>query len=191
MSRLRRGVHVEAGFSLIEVLVSVSLMSVVMAIAGGSIVNAMQAQRKQVERTDTVNDMTIAFERVSTELRGADPVQNASGTTVTAVVPQANQTTTTTFTLVSVGAGLHRLDATTTVQDTVAGTTTSTRVLLDRLTDNAGNGIFTYFDAAGATLAAPIVESQVHRVRMRLVVDLPELTDTIDISNDIVVRNAG
>ncbi len=70
--RLRR--RGEEGATLAELLTVMAVSSVVMAFIAGTIVNALGAQRRQTAQVAALNDAKLAFERVTRDIRAADPL---------------------------------------------------------------------------------------------------------------------
>lgn len=70
--RTRRSV--DDGFSLIELLVTITLTAVVGAIVLSGLVQVFQSNARAQDRIDAFNQMQIAMERMTRELRAADPV---------------------------------------------------------------------------------------------------------------------
>ena len=68
----------EDGVSMIEMLVGVVIMAIAMSIASLSTVHALKVQRRQVAEVDTVNRTRIVMERMTRELRAANPLLAAS-----------------------------------------------------------------------------------------------------------------
>jgi prepilin-type N-terminal cleavage/methylation domain-containing protein len=73
--RLGRREGSEAGFTLVEMMVVIMLLSVVGSIVMGVLVNSMRQAAKQDDRTRTLNEAKVAMERVTREIRGANEIK--------------------------------------------------------------------------------------------------------------------
>ena len=69
-----RRLQEEAGFTLVELLTVLALSSVVLAFVTGTVVHALQTQRRQLAEVTALDDSKVALERVTRDLRGADPL---------------------------------------------------------------------------------------------------------------------
>ena len=57
-----------------ELLTAIGVSAVVLAFVTGTVVDALRAQRRQTAQVEALNDAKVAFERVTRDLRGADPL---------------------------------------------------------------------------------------------------------------------
>lgn len=73
----------EAGFALVELLVVMALMLIVGGIVVNGIVAGLRASERGRQRVVALTDLERAAERMARDLRFADPVDAATGTTVT------------------------------------------------------------------------------------------------------------
>jgi prepilin-type N-terminal cleavage/methylation domain-containing protein len=73
-----RRLDAEDGVTMIEMLVGVVIMAIAMSIASLSTVHALKVQRRQVAEVDTVNRTRIVMERMTREIRAANPLLAAS-----------------------------------------------------------------------------------------------------------------
>jgi prepilin-type N-terminal cleavage/methylation domain-containing protein len=65
----------DAGFTLVEMMVVIMLLSVVGSIVMGVLVSSMRQAAKQDDRTRTLNEAKVAMERVTREIRGANEIK--------------------------------------------------------------------------------------------------------------------
>ncbi|MDP8971547.1 MAG: prepilin-type N-terminal cleavage/methylation domain-containing protein [Actinomycetota bacterium] len=194
MSGIRRRLPDERGFTLVELLVTMSLSLIVVAIATGSVIQALQTQRRQVRQVAIQAEANKALERMTRELRAANPLLGTPSAEQAMVqVTRGSVRTTTTYTLVPTTPGRQRIDQTRTVEDLAASPVTSsttTTTLLDGLALPAGAALFTYHGDDGAPLTtAPISPAAVRSVTVRLVLALPETSAVLDLGNEIMLRN--
>ncbi|MGI8575655.1 MAG: PulJ/GspJ family protein [Egibacteraceae bacterium] len=194
LSSLRHRLGAEEGFSLIELLVVIVLMSVVGGMVTQGIVTGMRTTRKATARVEAVAELQRTLARTTREIRAACPVRASMPTptdptgTVTADrlvvdIERAGEDWRYFYTLDSVtGDLLERRDR----YD--AGTATWVTELGPRavITDVANTDLFTYYDKAFAATSNP---RAVHRIEVRVDRDLPE-QDPIEVSTLVAVRNA-
>lgn len=86
VARLRRPGHAEAGYTLIELLVVLVILGIIGTIVTSTIVNSMQATRREQDRVFTVATAQTALERLSRDVRTADPLVAANLNDVTMLV---------------------------------------------------------------------------------------------------------
>jgi type II secretory pathway pseudopilin PulG len=68
----------EEGVTLAELLTVMAVLSVVMGFITATVVNALGAQRRQTAQVTALNDAKLAFERVTRDIRAADPLRVAA-----------------------------------------------------------------------------------------------------------------
>jgi prepilin-type N-terminal cleavage/methylation domain-containing protein len=76
----------DAGMTLIELLVTMILMGVIGSVVTAGVVSSMQDQRRAKSRLDAVSSTQRALERVTKDLRAADPLVAADARSVTTLV---------------------------------------------------------------------------------------------------------
>jgi prepilin-type N-terminal cleavage/methylation domain-containing protein len=91
MTWLRRRLGAQDGFSLVELLVVMAVFGIVAAIATGSVVQSLRVHREQSERVEQLNRTRVALERVTREIRGANPVLTAEANLLELRTQRANQ----------------------------------------------------------------------------------------------------
>jgi uncharacterized protein (TIGR02599 family) len=173
----RRG---EEGFTLVEFLVAMSISAVMLAFVTGTVVSALRAQRRQTAQVAALNDAKLAFERVTRDIRGADPLQEATSDRIRLDV-RLNDTTIRTVTYQRV-AGARTLTAT--------EGATGARTLVANLV--AGQPLFTFHlaDGSTATSASALELRSVLSVTVRLQVEPEGGGRVVDMTNRVVLRNA-
>jgi prepilin-type N-terminal cleavage/methylation domain-containing protein len=180
MQRLRtRLQRDDSGFTLIELLVAIGLSVLVTAVAGSTIVQSLKVQRRQVEHVHALNDAKKGFERMTRELRAADPLLLAEPQAVDMTIVRDGTTATYRFRLVNGTAGRRNL----TVQVGAGPVRTLVRDLVDQ-------PVFTFLGNGGGVLPGPDVDERLVRtVRVDLVLRPPFSTTELELSQDVVLRN--
>ena len=193
-----RFLHREDGFTVIELLVTMVLLGVVMAIATASVITALQSQRRQVDQTYRLNDAKVAFERVTRDLRAANPLLAADDDEVRLQITVDDLRRTVTYTAEPSPAGGQLLRLTEQRED--LSTTPATnlgvidRVVLDRIMLPAGTPLFTFTNAAAEALpctpSTPINASDVWSATIRLRLEPREHSSPIELDSTSHLRNA-
>jgi prepilin-type N-terminal cleavage/methylation domain-containing protein len=88
LSRVRRHGRgdLDSGLTLVELLVTMTIMSVIGAVVSAAVISSMQDQRREKSRLDAVSATQLAFQRISKDLRAADPLVAADARTLTVLV---------------------------------------------------------------------------------------------------------
>ncbi len=125
VSRLRG----EEGVTLVELMVSMAIMTLVIALAGPTLLSAMEATNR-VERTQsTVDDAQLIVARLDRELRSATcisaPAVNASGNTLTFDMLTASGEAEVTYSVTVGGVSRTEGSATEVLANDVGATTTA------------------------------------------------------------------
>lgn len=174
----RRRLHGEDGVTLVELLVAMLLSSVVLAFVAGTVVNALQSQRRQTAQLAALNDAKLTFERVTRDIRGAD-LKVAEPERIRLDVRRPEGDVVRTVTYERVGNDLVATDA-----------TTPTRILVGDL--GAGQSLFLFHRVDGST-ATSVPSSDllsVHSVTVRLRVEPSGVGRVVDLTNRVRMRNA-
>lgn len=191
MTRLRRmrdgG---EVGFTLIEMLVVLLLTSVVGTVAMQGMITGMRVTQRQSSRVEALNEVKKSFERVTRDIRGANPLITAESTRIKVREVEAGVRRDVTYSLVGQNLVVTEVKAN---HKTGVVISTNTKTVMGDV--EVGTAVvFTYFDATGAELTAamPGVFSplEAEAVEMRLRVELDRSDDLVDFSERITMRNA-
>lgn len=169
----------EDGVTLVELLTAIAISVLVMGFITGTVISAMQSERRQRAQVAALNDAKMAFERVTRDIRGADPLQTAALDRVSLDVELADATTRT-VTYERVGNSLVVTEA----------ATGQTRTLVGDLA--AGQPLFLFHLADGSTTtgASAVAARSVESITLRLQVDPPGAGRLVDLTNRVVLRNA-
>jgi type II secretory pathway pseudopilin PulG len=184
---LRARLKSETGVSLVELLVVMMIAAIVGAITTATIVNGLHQQRELSSRTYTLNDAKMTLERMTREIRAADPVLVAQPDQLRVEVRRNDATISYRYELESYtdnGAERYRIAVEQVTTDASGATTTSNTTLLGGLIDP---DIFAYRDGQGnpATSAGDV---------RTVVVTLRAATGLrggeVNLGDEITVRNA-
>jgi prepilin-type N-terminal cleavage/methylation domain-containing protein len=184
----------EDGVSLIEVLVGVVIMAVAMSIASTAAVHAMRVQRRQIGEVDAMNRARVTMERLTREVRAANPLLAASadGTSlsvqVTRPVAGFNRKITT-YTLVGTTLQMsgQLINTTTSATQTLPTTTVLTGLQL-----NPGEKLFSYVLTDGNPPTPTSDLRMYHSVTITLRLAMPQVssTSTVRLTDTVTFRNA-
>ena len=187
--RMRR----DDGFTVIELMVGILLMSIVMSIMASSTIHAMKVQRRQFAEVDTVSRTRIAMERMTREIRAANPLLAASadGSEITVQVTRGTtgfNRKMTTYRLVNNS----RIDVLTTLYNTStsASSVLPPRTLLTGLAPAVGEPVFTYMLADGTPPPVGTDITLYRSVGITLRMALRESTETVVVRDTVSIRNA-
>lgn len=195
----------EAGVSLVEMLVAITLFAIVGTIVTNGLVRGMQATRQTQARVTALADLQKGTERMGRELRAGVPVEvtgGLGGFTATVDIQRQNRRYRHLYQVVDAGTGaggqpVGRLDVTVSVFDppsstTPASVTTTTllRDLVNRPSDPSTAPFVYYRRGSTAPQAAPALPfATIDRVEVALRRRLPEQSP-IALRSAITIRNA-
>jgi prepilin-type N-terminal cleavage/methylation domain-containing protein len=186
MKRLRHVEGDDAGFSLVELLVVIMLVSVVTAIALNAIVSGLRTTEKGNARVAALASMQKGVERISREIRVADPVVAATSTTLTVRVYRggARREYTYSYTGTSLTEKLVRYAS---ESATAAVVGQSERVLVSNTASLANP--FRYYDDSGVELSAATLNiKDIHRIRIA-VSRKARYSQPLSVTTDVFLRN--
>jgi uncharacterized protein (TIGR02599 family) len=168
----------EDGFTLVELLSAMAVSAVVLAFVTGTVVNALRSQRRQTAQVAALNDAKLAFERVTRDIRAADPLQVAALDRITIDVREA-EATVRTVTYERAGDSLVATNP----------STGQTRTLVAELA--AGQPLFLFHLADGSTATGETVLNprSVQSITVRLQVEPKGAGRVVDLANRVVLRN--
>ena len=83
---LRRNAHDERGFTLVEVLVAIVIAAIVGGLTVGFVARSAEQERSTTSHVLTLNEAKTALERLTRDVRAADPIVAAADDALTVVV---------------------------------------------------------------------------------------------------------
>lgn len=187
MNRLRARLGEDRGLSLAEVLIAM----LIAALLGGAVVTgvgqALRAADRNQRRVVALGELQVVAERMSRELRAANPVEVAERNRVQVAVRRAGQDRSYRYELVAMPSPSARNQ----VQEvrTVSGVTTTT-LLAEEI--DAGALELRYYDGAGQELSVPMGATErvrIQRIRITLTRFIPMNSDPITVETTVSVRN--
>lgn len=174
-----RRLHGEDGVTLVELLTAMAVSAVVLAFVTGTVVNALKSQRRQTAQVAALNDAKRAFERVTRDLRAADPLRVAALDRISVDLVRADASVRT-VTYARSGDSLVATDSST-------GQTTA---LVDDLAVGDPLFLFHLVDGSTATGQETVNPRSVRAVTVRLHVDPAVAGPVVHLENRVVLRNA-
>lgn len=178
------------GFTLVELLVVMSLSMIIGTIVVSSVVRSMQASVAATARIEALNNLEVGMERISRQIRAADPIMSATDDSITVTTYDDTSRAIYAYALTP---DRTQLDVTVTRFADFTSTTpvsTGTTPLLFDL-DPTAAAPFVYTDAAGTTWptdgsqpAADIVAVRFGFTRL-----LPRDGGTVDLTSSVYLRN--
>lgn len=188
LSRLRAASEREDGFTLVELLVAILVLSVVGAAAVSALGQGVRASARGQARAEALMDLQLVAQRMSREIRAANPILVAEAGRIEVQIVRAGETRRYRYELTAMPAPgtRNRLEEVRTV-----GTTTDRFVLGEEF--DAGGLTLAYGDGAGNALTA-LPLSQGDRARVKTVtITLTRFTPMnpapMSVSTTVSVRN--
>lgn len=187
----------EQGFTLVELLVVIVLLSVVGTIAVGGIIRTSQGTRIAQARITAAAELETAMQRVVRDVRTADPVISASADAVAVVIYRDGGCTRKTYAVATTAGEAQLVERTQQLRlvplsnsngpcvETV-GTETSS-VLLRRLSSTA---VFGYLTGGDTALAAPVAApATIAATTVTLTRTLPESRPVLRLASRVSLKN--
>ena len=185
MSRLTPGD--DRGLGLVELLVVVTITSILGVVVLTGILQAFTTTREGQERIYTLTDLTAAAERVTRELRAADPVVLAEPTHVQVEVLRNGHLELHDFTA-STGVLLHTVTRYTDAVGTAVATTDSSELVPGLVVPSSG--VFSFTAAGGGTWVDTQPVAELVRIDFALNAALDD-QEPLSLSTAVFVRNHG
>ena len=176
---LGRRLRADEGFTLVELLTTMAISSVVVAFVTGTVIHALRTQDRQVDQVAALNDTKLAFERVTRDIRRADPLRVVALDRIRLDVLEAG--------------GVRRTLTYQRSGDALAVTddaTAQTRTLVAGLVP--GPPLFLYHLDDGTTVTGeqPLDPRRVSSIVVHLKVDPEGPATGVDLETRVLVRNA-
>lgn len=174
------------------------LTAIIAAVVGNSLVLSFTTQRAQLNRTNALNDAKTILERVSRDIRSANPVLVAKPHELKISVTDSTVGTTRIITyVVATVSGVQQMTSTDVSTDNATGvSTTTTKTLLTGLGLGA-DPMFTYFDATQPTpvelVASDATSADTDAVRLltfRVRLDVTGSDVDVDVTQNLSIRNS-
>ncbi len=183
----------DAGLTLIELLVVMVLLTVIGGIVSTTMIGAMRSTRQHQNRVFAVQDLQTQLERISRDLRVADPIRAASANSITVDLYRGSTCVRRSWTLAS---GVLTASSTTYSAWSACGPFPATATPVSSVNSTAlrsvGNGatpLFSYSDGTGNVLATPNVNS-IGNVAITLVQTVPEGRAAPTFTTSVGIKNA-
>ena len=174
-----RRMHDESGFSLVELLVAMVLMGIVGVMLLGAVIQGNRSTARAQERSEAITDLQLVMERLSRELRAADPITLGQGAAVEMDIVRDGQTRHLRYALT--GGAL--------VETRGSGAAAPTTVLATQVTSFE----LDYLDITGQAISAPVAAADLGRiVRVQVHIErfIPAVGAPIEVETTVHLRNA-
>jgi prepilin-type N-terminal cleavage/methylation domain-containing protein len=169
----RRSDQRDTGMTLIELVVAMTIMGVVGAVVCAGVLSAMQDQRRAQSRLDAITTTQRALERVTKDLRAADPLVAADARSVTTLVYHGTSCQQRRYYVDATNRLVQEVAkypaSTTCANRTGALGAASSRVLVTKVVNTAAQPVFVYqridpAQAALVTVTTPVASTLVSLV---------------------------
>ena len=183
----RRRLDVDEGFTLVELLVAMSILLVVGVVILNGLVSGLRAAERGHARVAALTDLERAAERVARDLRFADPVDAATTTQVIVNVLRDNAGTQIRHrvTYVVAGGTITETRAVYNPPESAAPVSTTTRTVIDDL--DPAEIVFAFSAANGPWVPGDAL-NDLAEIRLDLRRELPN-QDPIELETSVFVRN--
>ncbi|HWH31480.1 MAG TPA: type II secretion system protein [Egibacteraceae bacterium] len=169
----------ERGFTVVEVLVTMSITVVVGALVVTSLIQGSRSTVAAQDRSEGIAELQLALERLSRELRAADPLTAAEADSVELEITRDGQVRRIAYAVT--GREL--------VESRTVGAATTSTVLAQEVDVLA----LTYYDDDGDVIAAPVPTAgldDVHRAVIRIERFIPGSGEPIEVQTTVYLRNS-
>jgi prepilin-type N-terminal cleavage/methylation domain-containing protein len=183
----------DEGYTLVELLVVIVLLGIIGSIVSVASIGGMRGTRQAQNRAYSSESIQAQIERMARDIRVADPIQAASGTSLTVDDYRSNTCVRRTWSvssgsLVETSITYPVWTSCTAYPSGVTPTSTVTRTLLTSL-NTSSTSLFTYVDSTGSTLASP-TPSKISVVRISVTQNGLESRAGVTFATAVGVRNA-
>lgn len=176
----------DRGFSLVELLVGIAIMAVLGAAVVGSVIRTLQVSADATVRVDAMTSLQRAHERMTRNIRAADPIGSASSSDLSLTVwDSPNQRRVISYALV--GDTVEQTTATFTSPTSSTPSTVGTTVVIDGLAQGV-EPLFTYATSDGTSWNG-VASEDIASVSITLVAESGNGT-TIPLTTSVFIRNS-
>lgn len=194
----------DAGFTIVELLVTMLLIGIVSAVVAGVFQSSMRALNDNDTRLRSSQGAQVAMENMTRSLRNGAPVPTSTGADLGAVsVAEPRRITVHSATAARPVRITYAVDADGRLTETriqgTAGTggvtqftsAPTTRVLLDGVVNTPADPVFTYLDASGQPLPEPANPFAVQVIRVTLDVRVSDNASVAPhrVTHQLLLRN--
>lgn len=187
MRRVNVNTSAEDGFSAVELLVVIVITAVVGSAALTSIIRTIQVSADATVRVDALTELQRAHERISRNVRAADPVRTAAADALSVTVHDNDQQRRQ-IDYAFAGDTITQTVRTYTSPAATTPASTDVTTVIDGLAQGATD-VFTYWDEMGDAWDGVSVDS-IARVEVTLIAGLGA-EDTLPLTTSVQVRNNG
>ncbi len=180
----------DEGVTVVEVLITITLLLTVMGTVTTAVVSALRTQTQQVQQAEALTDARTAFERMTARIRQANPILEGTGERLRLEVRQGGIRRVDTYELTGPAGDRTLLHTRAeTVEATGTTTTTAAVPILEGVRVPTGTPIFTYFESDGTQMTTPVDGYFVSTVRLEIPVRLLDTNRVIDLATSVQLRN--
>lgn len=175
--------HQDDGFSLVELLIAMFLAAVVGGVAVSGIVGGLQQSARTQDRIDAFNELQLAMERMSREVRAADPIIVATDTRIEVQVRRDGQCSQFSYELTG---DVLRVQRDVSNDDCETFTTGMPTPLASEVVNPVGRPMFSYQTHDGSVATT---EDEIGVVNIEIQRDIPD-QPPVAVSTVVNVRNS-
>jgi prepilin-type N-terminal cleavage/methylation domain-containing protein len=183
----------DEGYSLVELLVVIILLGIIGGIVSTTTIGGMRGTRQAQNRAYSSESIQAQIERMARDIRVADPIRAASGTSLTVDDYRGGTCVRQTWSvssgsLVQTSITYPAWSSCAAYPSSATPTSTVTRTLLTSL-NTSSTALFTYVDSSGSALASP-TPSKISVVRISVTQNGLEGRAGVTFATAVGVRNA-
>lgn len=185
--------EVDAGFTLAELLVVITLFGVLGSMVAATTIQSLQSSRRTQDKAEADALLRTTLEQLSRDVRVADPLQDgATATALTVDVARSGGCERRTYAL-DAGTLAETVQewsalSTSSTSPGCVGTAGATRTR-EIVRGLSSASTFTYFLEAGTSAPDPVIGEDVAKVRITLERELPEGRPAATLTTEVDLRN--
>jgi prepilin-type N-terminal cleavage/methylation domain-containing protein len=186
IARMRRALAREDGFTLVELMVVLVLLTVVGGVVSSAVMAAGRTQRRQLGQVAALQEAKVALERWTREVRQANPLYEASPTSLAMERTHGGERRRTRYFVdPAQPAELQVWEERVTLATGAVRTTTRTAVR--NLTDTSV--VFRFYEIDGTEIVPPYTAADVYRVEIDLRIVPRHGSNPVVLNTDVTLRN--